>query len=117
MSLRIKVLVPLAFGVLAFGCFPYKNLDGDYVVGPVDPVNFPPAYTGSGFSSGEANGTFMAAPATVSSGDTVFYYVFPATSATLRTETTTNGMLVVKDRAPVYVFDGDPSKDSDKCTP
>ena len=115
MSLRSKVLVPLMFTVFVSGCFPYKNHDGDYYSGPVDPTLFPPAYQGAGFADSGSFGTFMAAQAFVTNGDMVFYYLFPGATTKLRTESSTNGMVTVKDRAPVYVFDGDPSKDSSKC--
>src|SRR3954468_24844362 len=116
MSLRSKVLVPMVFSTaFVCGCFPYKNLDGDYYSGPVDPVNFPPAYQGAGFESGGNFGTFMAALATVNNGDTVAYYLFPGATTKLRTESSLNGVVTIKDRAPVYVFDGDPSADSAKC--
>jgi hypothetical protein len=120
MSLRRKVLVPLA--VLACGCFPYKNHDGDYAAGPIDPKNFPPAYQGMGFAQAGNFGTFMAAPASAAGGKAVAYYMFPVTMGitkptVLRTESTDpkTNITTIKDRAPVYVFDGDESLDTKKC--
>src|SRR5262249_53928571 len=114
MSLRWSALLPLATTVLVGGCFPYHNHDGDYYAGPIDPGKFPAAYEGT--KTDEGFGRIVPASALVKGGAKVAYYSFPVAAGVdnptyLRLEA--EGM--VADSAPVYVFDGDPSKDSKSC--
>jgi hypothetical protein len=89
MSLRRNVLM-LALSAGLPACNPYKNFNGDYYLGPVDPgcpANattgpgkacnpFPNDYVGVGFTPAQSNGTVEPVPATVSNGSSVLYFPF-----------------------------------------
>src|SRR4051812_37628500 len=102
-----------ALGLLAvtgLGCNPYQNLDGDFYLGPVDAKSFQPAYQGAGFDPNASAGTIAPSVAGISGGGAVAYYVFPAGADPLTIDDAAGG-----GRALVYVFDGDPSADTNKC--
>src|SRR5690242_4149319 len=94
MSLRRSVLV-LALSAGLPACNPYKNFNGDYYLGPVDPGcpasapmgpgtacnPFPADYVGVGFTPAQSNGVVMPAPATVLGGGTILYYPFHVSAA------------------------------------
>jgi hypothetical protein len=100
-----------ALGLLAVaGCNPYQNLDGDFYLGPVDAKNFQSAYQGAGFAANSSQGTIAPSVAAVAGGNMVAYYPFPAGADPL-----TIDQVDAHSRALVYVFDGDSSKDTQKC--
>ncbi len=129
MSWRRTVLVPLAFALAAGGCFPYRNHDGDYYAGPIDPSGLPAAYQGSGSSScsgfapAQQFATCTPATARVQGGTLVSYFWFPVTPGVNATmlrslRSNPNGTTTVQDRAPVYAFDdGAEVNDSKSCNP
>src|SRR3954463_10078096 len=94
------------------GCNPYKNLDGDFYLGPVDAAKFQPAYLGAGFDSGSSAGTFAPAIAGIAGGGAVAYYAFPAGPDALILDDAGGGT-----RALAYIFDGSSAADTDKCKP
>jgi hypothetical protein len=109
-------LARLALALLALaGCNPYHNLDGDFYLGPVDAAKFPAAYLGQGFDGAGSVGTIAPATAAVAGGAQVVYYGFPvgAGANALKLRSASGGTIV--DREPVYVFDGDPTRDSTAC--
>jgi hypothetical protein len=89
MSLRRNVLI-LALSAGLPACNPYKNFNGDYYLGPVDPgcpanlpsgpgtacTPFPADYVGVGFTPAQQNGVVMPRPATVAGGASILYYPF-----------------------------------------
>jgi hypothetical protein len=100
-------------GLLAVsGCNPYKNLDGDFYLGPVDARNYQPPYLGLGFDETTSVGTIVPSVATVSGGGQVGYYAFPAGADPTFIDFAEGG-----GTALVYVFDGDSSHDSTNCKP
>lgn len=130
MSWRRTVLFPLALSLAASGCFPYRNHDGDYYAGPIDPSNLPAPYQGAGgssctgFAPSQQFATCTPATATVQGGALVSYFWFPVSPdvpnpTMLRSvKTNPNGTTTIRDRAPVYVFDnGAEVNDSKSCTP
>lgn len=71
--------------VIAVGCDPYLQRDGEYSNGAVDPVTFPPAYLGSGgdpMRSGQGSFTEIRAYA---GGQQKGYFSFPFPAALLAT--------------------------------
>jgi hypothetical protein len=97
-------------GLLAAGCNPYHNLDGDFYLGPVDAEKFQAAYLGQGFDPSSNAGTIVPSYAGIAGGDVIAYYAFPAGPDALVIDKVGGGS-----RAPVYIFDGDSATDSDKC--
>jgi hypothetical protein len=98
--------------LLAAGCNPYKNLDGDFYLGPVDAKDFQAAYLGAGFDSGSSVGFFVPSYAGIAGGGVIAYYPFPAGPDALILDGAGGG-----GRALAYVFDGTSAADTDKCKP
>jgi hypothetical protein len=95
---------------LLFGCNPYRNLDGDFYLGPIDAHDFQPAYLGVGFDANSSAGTISPALAGIAGGGAVAYYAFPAGPDALAIDKAGGGS-----RALAYIFDGDSAADTDKC--
>jgi hypothetical protein len=103
----------MMLGLLAVaGCNPYHNLGGDFYLDPVDATNFSPAYLGAGFSSEQTPGTISSLPSIAAGGVEIDFYAFPAVAG--------NDPTLIDDgsgRQLAYIFDGDASQDTSKCTP
>jgi hypothetical protein len=87
-------------------CDPYDRFgEGESDLGPVDPVNFPPANLGLQDTGAPGNrkqpgqGSFSAVPAFVA-GEAVGYYTYPFPRAALAADP----LLVGGDEPPAYVF-------------
>src|SRR5581483_583085 len=100
-------------------CNPY-NRSGDYYAGAIDPSGFPAAYVGEGFDPQAGFGTIKPAPATTAVANTgdvaVGYFAFPVPDGVdpLTLKQFVNN--IPQDKPLAYIFDGDPSKDTTKCT-
>jgi hypothetical protein len=100
-------------------CNPYDR-EGDYYAGAIDPGLFPSAYVGVGFDPQAMQGEIKPAPASTAVdnvGDVgVGYFAFPVPDGVdpLTLKQIVNN--IPQDKPLVYVFDGDPSKDTTKCT-
>jgi len=99
-------------------CTPYKNLDGDYYLGPIDPAPFPPAYQGAGYDPSVQAGTIAPAPATTTGSAPLAWYSFPvAAGADPLTLHAIQSGAIVADVPSLFVFDGDEAHDSARCMP
>src|SRR6478736_2724891 len=113
--MRLLALTTLLAAGL-FGCNPYTNLTGDFYIGPIDATGWPDAYLGQGFDPTGAVGTIVPSVAAVEGGEAVAYYAFPVSADVtnplrLRSESATS----VRERALMYVFDGDAAIDTPRC--
>lgn len=100
-------------------CNPY-NRGGDYYAGAIDPSSFPSAYVGVGFDPHSTFGTIKPVPATTAVanvGDVaVGYFAFPVPGGVdpLTLKQLVND--IPEDKPLAYVFDGDPSQDTTRCS-
>lgn len=104
-------------------CNPYNNRSGEFSAGAVDPVNFPPAYVGTGGDrTRPGRGSFTEVRAFVN-GNPIGYYGFPFSTTQLPPTATggmvdplrlvDNGMPYAKVPTPsAYLFDP-----TQKCVP
>jgi len=112
------LLLATTTGAAATNCGgPYEKRQGEYYAGPVDPVNFPPEYLGSGGNRLRAGSGIFVASGAWANGRRTEYFAFPFTPSQLALP---DNLLVLDDGQPnqsttvptlvVYVFDpGDQS--------
>ncbi|WP_095986958.1 hypothetical protein [Cystobacter fuscus] len=103
------MVIPLSLALMGLGgCNPYERWEGDeFNAGPVDPINFPPQYLGTGGNRQLAGaGRFTAARAYVE-GTATEHFIFPFSPTQL---SATNPLAAASSTAApkpnAYVFDG-----------
>jgi hypothetical protein len=125
---KLNLVTPICLLVVS-ACQVYPQWNGNYNAGPVDPVNYPPAYLGKdGDRLRPGRGTFTAVAARAGA-DTLSYYSFPFSTAALATGSNKpDPLALLVAGAPnaavpapiVEIFDGKPGENpfpSQVCTP
>ncbi len=94
-------LVALALLAATSGCNPYDQRNGEFIAGAVDPVNFPPAYVGTGGDrTRPGRGSFTELRA-YAGGNAIGYYSFPFSTTQLPTPPSTTNPVF-----PLRILDG-----------